>query len=104
MSVIKDIYRDVKKAINFYYNRNIHIITLKKIRRYLDIDASDRSKINFIWRILQRFESEGYLVRINEKPPKQYKIAKFPIKNKIAIGDEEISSEKKDNRGFNNPK
>ncbi len=87
ISIIEDIYQDVKKAINFYYDHNIHIITTKRIRRYLDIDASDRSKINFIWRMLQHFESEGYLVRRNEKFPKQYKIAKFPIKNNIAIVD-----------------
>lgn len=85
--VWKGIYQDVKKAINFYYDRNIHIITVKKIRRYLDIDASDRSKINFIWRILQRFESKGYLIQIKQKPTKQYKIAKFPIKNNIVIVD-----------------
>jgi len=83
--VWKDIYQDVKKAINSFYDRNIHIISVKKIRRYLDIDASDRSKINFIWRILEHFESEGYLIKIKEKPTKQYKIAKFPIENNIIM-------------------
>lgn len=86
--VLKDIYQDVKKAINFYYDHNVHIITVKRIRRYLDIDASDRSKINFIWRILEHFESEGYLIQIKQKPPKQYKIVNFPIENNnIAIVD-----------------
>lgn len=83
--VWKDIYQDVKKAINYFYDRNIHIINVKKIRRYLDIDASDRSKINFIWRILEHFESEGYLIQIRQKPTKQYKIAKFPIENEIMV-------------------
>jgi len=83
--VWKDIYLDVKKAINFYYDRNDRWITVKKIRRALDIKPSNRSKINFIWRILQHFENEGYLVRSNERFPKQYKVVKFPIENSIII-------------------
>lgn len=83
--VWKDIYQDVKKAINSFHDRNIHIISVKKIRRYLDIDASDRSKINFIWRILEHFESEGYLIQIKQKPTKQYKIVNFPIENEIIV-------------------
>lgn len=83
--VWKNTYEDVKKAINFYYDRNDRWITVKKIRRALDIDASDRSKINFIWRILEHFERGGYLVRSNKTSPKQYKIAKFPIENNIKM-------------------
>lgn len=85
--VWKNTYLDVKKAINYFYDRNIHIITVKKIRRYLDIDASNRSKINFIWRILEHFESEGCLIQIKQKPTKQYKIVNFPIENDIVIDD-----------------
>lgn len=85
--VWKNIYLDVKKTINSFYDRNIHIITVKKIRKDLDIDASDRSKINFIWRILEHFESEGYLIQIKQKPTKQYKIVNFPIENDIVIDD-----------------
>ena len=85
--VWKDIYLDVKKAINFYYDNRIALITVKKIRRALDIPSSDRSKINFIWRILDHFVDEGYLVVVNEKSPKKYQISKFPIKNSITIVD-----------------
>ena len=83
--VWKDIYEDVKKALSFFYDNQNFYITVKKIRRYLEIPASDRTKINFIWRILDHFEFEGYLVRTNKKLPKQYKIAKFPITNKTKM-------------------
>lgn len=58
-------------------------ITVKKIRKYLNIDASDRSKINFIWRLLSHLEFEGVIVQmkqISKNRAKQYKIVNFPIK------------------------
>jgi hypothetical protein len=84
--VYKDIYKDVKDAINHFYDTNNNFITVKRIRRYLEIDASNRSKINFIWRLLDHFEREGIIVRINKRSPKQakqYKITKIPMKNNI---------------------
>lgn len=85
--VWKDIYLDVKKAINHFYDLNVFYITAKKIRKYLDIEASDRTKINFIWRILQHLVFEGYLEVIDGKTPKQYKISKFPIENNMTFVD-----------------
>lgn len=85
--VWKGLYLDVKKAINDFYDSNNRYISVKKIRKYLGIDNSDRSKINGIWRIFEHFEREGYLVRINKKYPKQYKISKFPIQNNITFVD-----------------
>jgi len=78
---------DVKKAINHFYDRNVFYITVKQIRKYLDIEASDRTKINFIWRILQHLVFEGYLVVIDNKKPKHYKISKFPIENNMTFID-----------------
>ncbi len=69
----------MKDAINHFYNRNDLYITVKKIRRYLKVDASNRSKINFIWRLLCHFELEGVLIQmkqISPNRPKQYKIHK----------------------------
>lgn len=88
--VWKDIYLDVKNAINHFYDRNVFYITAKKIRKYLDIEASNRSKINFIWRILQYFVFEGYLVVIDGKKPKQYRIDKFPIENNMTFVDDQV--------------
>ena len=85
--VWKDIYLDVKGAINHFYDRKIFYITAKKIRKYLDIDASDRTKINFIWRILRHLVHEGFLEVIEGKKPKQYKISKFPIENNMTFVD-----------------
>lgn len=84
------IYLDVKKAINHFYDNNDRYISTKKIRKYLGIENSNRSKINFIWRIFEHFEREGYLVRINEKYPKRYKISKFLIENNITFVDDPI--------------
>jgi len=85
--VWKNIYLDVKKAINHYYECNITNITLKLIRKYLEIEASDKSKINFIWRILNHLEEKGYLIRIGKRTPKHYQIAKFPIENNIIFAN-----------------
>lgn len=83
----------MKDAINHFYDRNDLYITVKRIRKYLKIDASNRSKINFIWRLLNHFELEGVLIQmkhIAKNRAKQYKIAKNPIENKVMFVDEQL--------------
>ncbi len=80
----------MKDAINHFYDIGDVYLTVKKIRKYLKVDASNRSKINFIWRLLLHFESEGVIVQMNQiskKRAKQYKIVKSPIKNSITFVD-----------------
>lgn len=59
----------------------------------MKIDASNRSKINFIWRLLNHFELEGVIVQIKhiaKNRAKQYKIEKSPIENNVTFVDEQF--------------
>jgi hypothetical protein len=66
--------RDTIEAINKLIDNNITIVTTKRIRRCYNIKASNRSKINFIWRSLKCLEEEGILTMNGITNPKTYKI------------------------------
>jgi hypothetical protein len=80
--------RDTMEAINKLIENNVGLVTTKSIRRCNNIKASNRSKINFIWRSLNYLEKEGILEMNGTYSPKSYKI-KSPQK----IDIEEIISQ-----------
>ena len=80
--------RETMEAINKLIDNNISLVTTKSIRRCNNIKASNRSKINFIWRSLNFLEKEGILEMNGTYSPKSYKI-KSPQK----IDIEEIISQ-----------
>ena len=80
--------RETIEAINKLIDNNINLVTTKSIRRCNHIKASNRSKINFIWRSLNYLEKEGILEVNGTYSPKSYKI-KSPKK----IDIEEVISQ-----------
>ena len=70
--------RDVINAINSFIEKKKSIIDTKKIRKYYKIKPSNRSKINFIWRLLEFLESNGYIELVHENP-KSYRIPQSKI-------------------------
>ncbi len=66
--------RDVIDVINFFIEEKKSIISTKKIRKYYKIKPSNRSKINFIWRLLELLENKGYIELVHENP-KSYRIS-----------------------------
>ncbi|MHA1460911.1 MAG: hypothetical protein ACTSO8_05460 [Promethearchaeota archaeon] len=76
--------RETMEAINKLIDNNVNLVTTKSIRRCNKIKASNRSKINFIWRSLNYLEKEGILEMNGTYSPKSYKI-KSP--QKIDIDD-----------------
>ena len=68
---------EVINVINSFIEKKKTIINTKKIRKYYKIKPSNRSKINFIWRMLEFLERKGYIELIHENP-KSYRI--FPSK------------------------
>ena len=61
-------------AINKLIENNVYIVNTKRIRRCYNIKASNRSKINFIWRSLNFLEKKGVLAINGVTNPKTYKI------------------------------
>jgi len=66
--------RETLEAINKLIDNNISLVTTKSIRRCNHIKASNRSKINFIWRSLNCLEKTGILEMNGIYSPKTYKI------------------------------
>ena len=66
--------RETMEAINKLIGHNGNLVTTKKIRRCNNIKASNRSKINFIWRSLNYLEKEGILEMNGTYSPRSYKI------------------------------
>ncbi|MFX0024463.1 MAG: hypothetical protein ACFE9S_19250 [Candidatus Hermodarchaeota archaeon] len=61
------------RAIGYITKFEYHsFITVKKIRKFNQIEASDYSKINFYWRSLQALEDDGIIKRFGSKSPKKY--------------------------------
>ncbi|MBY9015064.1 MAG: hypothetical protein KGD68_05160 [Candidatus Lokiarchaeota archaeon] len=85
--------RETIEAINKLIDNNINLVTTKSIRRCNNIKASNRSKINFIWRSLNYLEKEGILEMNGQYSPKTYKIKSH---QKIDIDD--IISQIEENR------
>ena len=93
--------QDVINAINHFIEKKGTIIDNKRIRNYYKIKASNRSKINFIWRFLDFLENNGYIELIHENP-KLYRIpqSKIDIKevfnNCIKNRETEVSRKKRE--------
>ena len=85
--------RETLEAINKLIDNNINSVTTKSIRRCNKIKASDRSKINFIWRALNYLEQEGILEKNGQYSPKTYK-----IKSNQKIDIDDIISQIESNR------
>jgi hypothetical protein len=66
--------RETMEAINKLIDNNGNLITTKSIRKCNNIKASNRSKINFIWRSLDYLEKNGILEMNGTYSPKSYKI------------------------------
>jgi len=70
----------VLNTLNECIRNEVNIISVKSIRRRNDIESSDRSKINFIWRNLEFLEKNGFIMIHNDKLPKQYKLPQTEIR------------------------
>ncbi len=66
--------RETMEAINKLIGHNGNLVTTKSIRRCNNVKASNRSKINFIWRSLNYLEKEGILEMNGTYSPRSYKI------------------------------
>ena len=62
------------EGVNRLIERKVNLVNTKRIRRCFNIKASNRSKINFIWRALKILEEEGLLALNGITNPKTYKI------------------------------
>lgn len=72
-----DFFNKVKEIIKNNFKPG-YIIEVKHLRKIMDIEGKDRSKIIFLSRVLKELESKGFLVKYREKEVsrvKQYKVA-----------------------------
>ena len=53
-------------------NNSYIVIRVKDIRKYYKIKPSNRSKINFFWRILEKLENQDFLFMKKVSRPKVY--------------------------------
>ena len=74
--------KETLEAVNAHIDKNILTINSKRVRQFLKVKSSNRSKINFIWRSLKILEEAGILVPNGISNPKTYKIG---IKEKVHI-------------------
>lgn len=58
--------------IDYLYEKKVNSISVKKIRRYIELKAKNRSVINFIFRALIRLEEVNFLKYIEHTKPKRY--------------------------------
>jgi len=81
MTRVSYYFEETLMAINILIDRKDSQVSVKKIRKILNIENSDRSKISFIWRILDDLEQAGYLIKtIEKKGSYRYKLPKKRIK------------------------
>ncbi len=66
--------REVFEAINKLIDKDLITVNTRRVRQCNDVKASDRSKINFIWRALGFLEQQEILGKIGSVKPKNYKI------------------------------
>jgi len=67
-------------TINQLISLGHRIITTKTIKALNDIEKSDRSTNNFIWRNLEALEKKGLIKLLKNKPTRRYELPKNPIK------------------------
>jgi len=85
------------EGVNRLIDRKINLVNTKRIRRCFNIKASNRSKINFIWRALKILEEEGLIAENGISNPKTYKIV---TDQKIEV-DKLLSQIEKNRKGKN---
>ncbi len=73
---------DTLYAINLFIDKHISYINTRKVRKYLNVDSSNRSKINFIGRSLQFLQKKGILEEVHRSKTIHYKLLR---KEKIDI-------------------
>ncbi len=66
--------KETLEAINKLIDKNITIVSTKRVRRCNNIESSNRSKINFIWRSLAFLEEKEILEINGSTSPKTYHI------------------------------
>lgn len=66
-------------TINHFISKGRHVITARSIKKFNEIENSDRSLNCFIWRNLEVLEKKGILKQIKEKPIRKYLLPKNPI-------------------------
>ncbi len=81
-TIIIHVYRcfeDTIKAINFYINSKTYFIDVKKIRKHLNIESSNRSKINFIFRNLDVLAEHGFIEKLKTSKTYSYKLPRNQV-------------------------
>ena len=74
------------EAINTLIDGSVYVVDTKAIRRCNGVPASDRSKINFIWRGLDFLvRKTGLLEKMRNGTPQKYKIL---VQKRIKIKEE----------------
>jgi len=69
----------IAQSINDKFNLGA-VLEVKSLRRVLEIKSSDRSKIIFLARALQKLNDLGFLEYIGHNSPKKFKVTvKIPI-------------------------
>ena len=81
-NIILQNLEEVLTAINNFIDKGISFINTKKIRKFFDIDYSNKSKTYFIWHSLKLLKMYGILEEIEGGRIINYKIVK---KEKINI-------------------
>lgn len=69
----------VINSINKAISKGYHVISVRTIKRLNNIDKSDRSINNYIWRNLEVLEKKGFLEKIKEAPLRKYILPTTPI-------------------------
>ncbi|UPO70960.1 hypothetical protein QKV40_gp06 [Varidnaviria sp.] len=70
----------VLSTINQLISTGQRVITSRTIRIFNDIDKSDRSSINFIWRNLKFLNENGFIEKYSDTTPIKYRLPLSEIK------------------------
>ncbi len=64
------------QIINLFIDKGMSFVNAKKVRKYLEIDSSNRPKIYYIWRSLQFLQKKGILEEIHRSKIITYKLVR----------------------------
>ena len=76
MNFWKSNLEDTIFALNILIEKKIYIGSTKSIRKILEIDFKNKSKITFIWRSLEYLSKIDVINYLNKTNPKKYKLPK----------------------------
>lgn len=83
--------KETIEGINLLIEQNISFVNIKILRHILDVESSNRSKINFYWRNLQLLEKKKIIEIVPNHPSnKLYKLPNSRIDIDDFIGKLEI--------------